>query len=109
MGEIEEIVPAASTGSRSFLIKARITLNENLLPGMYARMLIPAGKQTKLNIPVDKIAHVGQLAFVLVKVGSNIERRYVRLGKSNKNNMLSVISGLKEGDALITATHALKQ
>lgn len=101
MGEIEEIVPAANTGSRSFLIKARITYHENLLPGMYARMLIPAGEQTKLTIPANIVAHVGQLDFVWLNVDGEIQRRFVRLGKETKG-MITVISGLIAGDKIIT-------
>lgn len=107
IGEIEEIVPAANTGSRSFLIKARIPYHKNLLPGMYARMLIPAGEQIKLNIPSEKVAHVGQLDFVWVNVNGEIQRRFVRLGKTQKNGIVAVISGLKAGDEVITPHSAL--
>lgn len=100
-GEIEEIVPAANTGSRSFLIKVRITYHENLLPGMYARILIPAGEQTKLRIPANKVAHVGQLDFVWLNVDGEIQRRFVRLGKEEKNGMVTVISGLMAGDKVV--------
>ena len=105
LGEIEEIVPAANTGSRSFLVKARIINNENLLPGMYARILIPTGEQTTLNIPQDKVAHIGQLDFVWVKVNNSIQRRFVRLGKLQPNDMVKVISGLNAGDEIITPQH----
>lgn len=101
VGEIEEIVPAANTGSRSFLIKARISYHENLLPGMYARMLIPAGEQTKLTIPTKNVAHVGQLDFVWLNVDGEIQRRFVRLGKEEKDGMVTVISGLMAGDEVI--------
>lgn len=97
--EIEEIVPAANTGSRSFLIKARIPHQEKLLPGMYARMLIPAGEQTQLSIPTSMLARVGQLDFVYLSIEGEIQRRLVRLGKKNKN-MVNVISGLKTGDII---------
>jgi len=102
IGQIEEIVPAANIGSRSFLIKASIPFHENLLPGMYARMLIPAGEQVKLNIPLEKVAHVGQLDFVWINVDGEIQRRFVRLGKIQKNAMVTVISGLSDGDEVIT-------
>jgi len=98
--EIEEIVPAANTGSRSFLIKARIKYHENLLPGMYARMLIPAGDVTQLNIPLNTVAHVGQLNFVWINVNGDIQRRFVRLGKQ-QGDMVTVISGLQSGDEVI--------
>jgi RND family efflux transporter MFP subunit len=101
-GEVEEIVPAANTGSRSFLIKTRINYNENLLPGMYARMLIPAGEQTTLSIPENRIAHVGQLDFVWLNIDGDTQRRFIRLGKKEKNNMVVVISGLNAGDKVIS-------
>lgn len=107
MGEIEEIVPAANTGSRSFLIKTRIAYSENLLPGMYARMLIPAGEQKNLNIPTDKVAHVGQLDFVWVNINGSIQRRFVRLGKKQPNEMVTVISGLKAGEEIMLPPHSL--
>ncbi|GAA6172346.1 efflux RND transporter periplasmic adaptor subunit [Colwellia sp. KU-HH00111] len=101
VGQIEEIVPAANTGSRSFLIKTRISANENLLSGMYARLLIPAGEQQQLLIPINKVAQVGQLDFVWLNVNGEAQRRFVRLGKVQQNNMVSVISGLMPGDELM--------
>jgi len=108
IGEIEEIVPAANTGSRSFLIKVRINYHENLLPGMYARILIPAGEQIKLSIPVDKIAQVGQLSFVWLNINGELQRRFVRLGKTQANGMVTVISGLAAGDEVITPSFSIK-
>lgn len=101
-GKIEEIVPAANTGSRSFLVKARINDNGKLLPGMYARMIIPAGEESTLIIPQDRVAHVGQLDFVWLTIEDNIQRRLIRLGKKEKNDMVVVISGLNVGDQIIS-------
>lgn len=101
IGEVEEIVPAANTGSRSFLIKVRINLHENLLPGMYARMLIPAGEQTTLIIPENRIAHVGQLDFVWLSVEGEKQRRLIRLGRKASDNTIVVISGLSVGDKIM--------
>ncbi len=100
-GEIEEIVPAANTGSRSFLIKVRIDYHENLLPGLYARLLVPAGEKNLLVIPSTAITQVGQLDFVHTKVNNAIQRRFVRLGKIQENGLISVISGLELGDKVI--------
>jgi RND family efflux transporter MFP subunit len=100
-GEIEEIVPAANTGSRSFLIKVRISYHENLLPGMYARLLVPAGEESLLVIPRTAITQVGQLDFVHIRVNNKTQRRFVRLGKMQTSELVSVISGLKSGDEII--------
>ena len=100
--QIEEIVPAANTGSRSFLIKAMVQFNQELMPGMYAKIQIPSQRHQLIYVPSDKIAHVGQLDFVWVMVGDEIQRRFVRLGKSNQNNETVVLSGLSEGDIVIS-------
>ncbi|MFT5451964.1 MAG: membrane fusion protein (multidrug efflux system) [Enterobacterales bacterium] len=102
-GEIEEIVPAANTGSRSFQIKASIAFKDDLLPGMYARVLIPAGTQNKLYVPKNRVARVGQLDFVWVVVDGNAQRRFVRLGTTADDGMIAIISGVKVGEQLVSA------
>mgnify|MGYP003663135151 FL=1 len=99
--KIEEIVPAANTGSRSFLIKASISYNQKLLPGMYARMLLPAKPQQVLQVPSNKIASMGQLNFVWIEENDELQRRFVRLGKKSSENMTIVVSGLNAGDSVI--------
>jgi len=97
-GLVEEIVPAANTGSRSFLIKISLPYQENLLPGMYARLLIPAGQATKLYLPSESVFKVGQLDFVNVLINGQSQRRFVRVGKSNKPALVNIISGLVPGE-----------
>jgi len=103
--KIEEIVPAANTGSRSFLIKASINYNQELRPGMYARMLIATKVQQVLQVPQHKIEAVGQLDFIWIEESGQAQRRYVRLGKSSNDNMIIVLSGLSEGDIVINPPH----
>lgn len=100
-GVIEEIVPAADTGSRSFLVKASIDYQEKLLPGMYARMLIPSDNESVISIPKDRIAQVGQLSVVWVNDNGQPQRRFIRVGKLLDENSVSVISGLKEGEQVL--------
>lgn len=101
IAQIEEIVPAANTGSRSFLIKASINYNQALMPGMYARVLIPSKTQQVLQVPNNKIEQVGQLNFIWVEENGQVQRRFVRLGKSNTDHMTTVLSGLNAGDIVI--------
>jgi RND family efflux transporter MFP subunit len=99
--KIEEIVPAANTGSRSFLVKASIEYQEQLLPGMYAKMLIPAGSQSVIYLPKDRIAQVGQLSVVWVNEGGSAQRRFVRLGKETATGLVAIISGLNANDQVL--------
>lgn len=99
-GQVEEIVPAAHTGSRSFLIKVAIVFQENLLSGMYARMKIPAATERKLYVPQKYITQLGQLSFVYRYHNQRIQRQYVRLGKTNQAGDVAIISGVTIGDKL---------
>ena len=78
---IEERVPAADPGSRSFLVKAGVPFDRSLLPGMYARLLVPAGTGKQLLIPADRVVHVGQLDLVWVYQEGQSYRRFVRIGQ----------------------------
>lgn len=100
-GLIEEIVPAANTGSRSFLIKVSLPYQESLLPGMYARLLIPAGTMQVYYVPKESVSRVGQLDFVEVIVDGNKQRRFVRLGKTNKEGLVNIISGLELSEQVL--------
>ena len=100
MATIEEIVPAADPGARSFLIKAKIENKGQLLPGLFARILIPSSKQNQLLIPTAYIKQIGQLDVVWVLEKNTPVRRFIRTGQQRGNNTM-VISGLTEGEQLI--------
>lgn len=98
--ELEERVPAADPGSRSFLIKARVPFQATLEPGMYARLLVPAGQTQQIKIPADRVVHVGQLDLVWVLQDGQAYRRFVKLGK-NVASDVEILSGLNPGDLLL--------
>ena len=98
---IEERVPAADPGSRSFLVKAGVAFDKNMLPGMYARLLVPAGSEKQFLIPVDRVVHVGQLDLVWVYKDGHSYRRFVRIGQVVDNGQIEILSGLAEGDMVL--------
>ena len=100
-GIVEEIVPAANTGSRSFLIKISLPYQENLLPGMYARLLIPAGQANKIYIPSASVFQVGQLSYINVLIDGQSQRRFVRVGNSTKKYFTNIISGLNVNEKIL--------
>lgn len=98
---IEELVPAADPGSRSFMVKAQVDGGGTLLPGMYARMLIPAGAEELVLVPADRVVSYGQLQIVWVVSEGHVDRRFIRTGREVRPGMLEVLSGLDAGDAVI--------
>lgn len=98
---IEELVPAADPGSRSFTVKAQVDYSGQLLPGMYARMLIPAGMERLLLVPKDRVVDYGQLDIVWVDHNGAVDRRFIRTGREIRPGVLEVISGLEEGEQIL--------
>ena len=98
---VDEIVPSADPGSRSFMVKVSLTDGTGLYPGMFGRLMIPMGKVEKIYIPVEAVTHVGQLDFVVVKTEQGAVRRYVRLGESGQDARIEVISGLTAGETVL--------
>ena len=98
---IQERVPAADPGSRSFLVKAGVTFDKDMLPGMYARLLVPAGTEKQLLIPADRVVHVGQLDLVWVHQDGQSFRRFVRIGQVVENGQVEILAGLAEGDKVL--------
>lgn len=99
--QIEELVPAADPASRSFMVRARIDYDGQLLPGMYARLLVPAGRESLLLVPQDLVTEYGQLDIVWVIKDGRTDRRFIRTGRKISPDMIEVISGLEEGDRLL--------
>ena len=99
--QIDELVPAADPGSRSFMVKARVDYDGQLLPGMYARMLVPAGQRNVLLVPAERVLNYGQLDIVWVAGESGFDRRFIRTGREVRPGMLEVISGLQESEQVL--------
>ena len=100
-GRIEEIVPAADPGSRSFLVKVILPNGGDLPPGMYARIEVPAGVRQQLLIPADRVARVGQLDVVWVVNDGQAQRRFVRPGAASRDGLVEILSGLEPGDRVL--------
>jgi len=98
---IEERVPAADPGSRSFLVKVGVPFDPDMLPGMYARLLVPSGRERQLLVPADRVAHIGQLDLVWVAQGNHNYRRFVRTGKAVNDGQIEILAGLAEGDMIL--------
>ena len=101
---VDEIVPSADPGSRSFLVKVSLTEGTGLYPGMFGRLMIPIGKIERIYIPRKAVTHVGQLDFVIVDTKQGAVRRYVRLGESGPDDRIEVISGLTTGEIVLIAS-----
>jgi RND family efflux transporter MFP subunit len=100
-GEIDEIVPAAEPGARTFLVKVRLPRDPRLFSGMFGRVEIPAGRGRRLVVPGRAIERIGQLEYATV-VGSDgsHHRRLVTTGPAADGGV-EVLSGLAAGEEVV--------
>ncbi len=100
-GRVQEIVPQSEPGSRSVLVKVALPERDDLYPGMFGRLLIPAGQAHRLYIPQAAVQQVGQLTFVWVMGQDNQpQRRFIKLGEEKKDGWVEVISGVTAGERI---------
>jgi RND family efflux transporter MFP subunit len=97
--QISEMVPAADPNARSFIVKADVKFDVNILPGMFARMNIDIGKEQQIQIPLAYVYSFGQLDMVWVVENQQLLRRYIRLGEL-QGDMIEIIAGLDDGELI---------
>ncbi len=98
---VEEIVPTADPGSRSFLIKALLPQQADLYPGMFARLEIPVGERERIAVPEAAVLRTGQLAFVYVEGADGGDRRRIIRTGTLVDGQVEVVSGLRAGEIVI--------
>ena len=102
-GKIVQIVPAADTASRSFLVKVELPADTRLRSGLFGRARFARGERSALLIPRTSLVERGQLQGVYVLDANQIAGlRYVTLGRST-GEKFEVLSGLQAGEKLIAA------
>jgi len=101
-GVLDEIVPQAEAGSRTFLVKVGLPKGENVYTGMFGRLVIPTGQRTRVLVPRAAVQTVGQLTFVTV-VGPDqrLARRLITLGPPADSENFEVLSGLRPGEVVL--------
>jgi membrane fusion protein, multidrug efflux system len=98
---VEEIVPAADPGSRTFTLKALLPQVDGLFPGMFARVMIPLGTEERIRIPHNAVQQAGQLEFVYVRTAAGDERRFVRIAGQQTDGTVIVRSGIANGESVV--------
>lgn len=98
---ISEIVPDASSASRTFQVKAVGAAPQGLYTGMFGRMFVPLDQQEVIAIPADSVSQAGQIQLVSVLVDGRPQRRAVRTGRRLGDGEIEVLSGLSTGEMVL--------
>ena len=95
------IFPFADPASNTFKLRLMLPKNvENLFPGMLVKTAFETGTAPALVIPASAVAYRSEVTgvYVLDEDEQRIHFRYVRLGDALGEEMVTVLSGLQEGD-----------
>ena len=101
---VARVIPNINPATRTFLveIKSGDSKPEGMRTGLYAKVRFPVGQDSVMMVPEGAIVRRGQLEGVFVVVDNNlVVYRLVRTGRAY-NKMVEVVSGLNEGDRVIT-------
>jgi RND family efflux transporter MFP subunit len=100
-GRVIEIVPAADSASRSFLVKIEMPSDPALRSGLFGRAQFSRGQRSSLLIPRTAVVERGQLQGIYVLDQNKVANlRYITLGKPS-GGQVEVLAGLQAGETLI--------
>ncbi len=99
--KVVQIVPAADSASRSFLVKVELPVDTRLRSGLLGRAQFSRRERQSLMIPRSALVDRGQLQGVFVlDQNQAASLRYVTLGKVAGRNV-EVLTGLQIGEKLV--------
>ena len=98
-GKVTEIAPAADPASRTVAMKVDLPRSPGLIPGRFARLVVPVGESRSLDVPSAAVVQRGQLEMVFVVTNQQARLRLVKTGK-RLGDQVEILSGLEQGDAV---------
>lgn len=105
-GEISYVYPKLNYETRTLTVRVELKNPETKLkPGMIASMVIYAeSDEKKLIIPSESVIHTGKRNIVFVtKMPGKYEPRELEIGLVGDNYVTEVVSGLMEGETVVTS------
>ena len=106
-GRVVQIVPAADSASRTFLVKIELPTDARLRSGLFGRAQFSRGERRALLIPRSAVIERGQLQGIYVLDQNKVASlRYITLGKPSGAEV-EVLAGLQGGEQLVTKPGAV--
>lgn len=102
-GTIAEISPAADPLSRTVLAKVDLPGDPALHSGLLARLRLPSPQSRTIVVPAGSLVRRGQLEEVFVVEDGRARLRLVRSGQLLADGATEILSGLSDGDAVVTS------
>lgn len=103
-GKIDFTNPELVSNSRVNLIRISVpNSNGTLKPGMPVYVTIENSKKNALTLPMNAVLRDGKMATVWVKTTKNTFKSKMVTTGLEFNNQIEIISGLKEGEEVVTS------
>jgi len=104
VARIAKIYPIADPVRHTVTVKFELDINEKAKPGQYAEIYLPSASSGKPVLVIPESALIkGRSLDSVYRLNSKGERklRLVRLGAKQNGGMVTVVSGLKQGDRIV--------
>jgi RND family efflux transporter MFP subunit len=106
VAKITQIYPIADPSRHTVIVKFDLPVGVLASPGMYAEVYLPdkaPGRNTVVAIPKSSLIQGRSLPTVLVvdEQSKTSSLRLIRIGSEQKNDLVAVVSGLREGERII--------
>lgn len=106
-GTVRELIPVAATSSKNFRVRVAVANGGQLPVGAFARGEVALGKDAAaLLVPKDCLVTLVGEDYVYLAVDGKAKQQPVKVGDSDKVNA-QILSGLKEGDRIISSGTAM--
>lgn len=104
-GSISRIYPTINNATRTFQVEVSLpNTDERVRPGMFARVTLPYGKQSRVVAPdraINKLMGSGdRYVFILNRENNTVRYSKVELGR-RLDNAYEIISGIENGDEVV--------
>jgi RND family efflux transporter MFP subunit len=77
---------------------SQFTGRDNLMPGSWVKVQLANGEQRGIYLPVSAIFQQGEVASIFIQHNTGFKLRYVRLGQTQPDGRIRILSGLEAGE-----------
>lgn len=106
IGTVAEVMPSADAASRSYTVKVDLPADARLRTGLYGLARFPVAQKEAITVPQTAIVVRGQLTGVFVVAADGTAQFRIVTTGTESEGMVEILSGLSEGDEIVTSDAA---
>lgn len=106
IGTVAEVMPSADAASRSYTVKIDLPADSRLRTGIYGLARFPVAQKEAITVPQTAIVVRGQLTGLFVVAPNGTAQFRIVTTGTESEGMVEILSGLSEGDEIVTSDTA---